>query len=283
MAITPNRVVPAPSNTAGTISGTAFAEDVNAEISALWQYTQLPLSNSAGAANAYTADCDVTLDTNKKGQKYTWTPYAPNTGPSVLNINGKGNVAVVNRDGSVLVAGRLSSTRTEIVENDGTSYRLMLDAPTSTGLLRSCFAYQTAAGVDSQATPAGWSKYPLNTLIDNNIPGVTFDAANNQFTLPARTFEIVDFVSAVAQGRIVPVLWNVTDNVLQAGMARQPNYSYGSIRTSGKFILTSAKVFELRIYTDRATGVTALGNALNITSPVTIAEQYGFIDIRSFG
>jgi hypothetical protein len=284
MALNPNRLVLAPSNTVGIISGTNFAEDVNAEVGGLWQYSQVPLSNSAGAANAYTADCDVALDAYKKGQKFTWTPSAANTTQSVLNINNKGNLAVLNRDGSVLVAGRLLPTRMEELENDGVALRLMLDPPSSTtGLLRACFAYQTAVGVDSQASANGWSKYPLNTVIENSISGALLDISNNQFTLPPRTYEIVDFQSAVAQGKITPVLWNITDNIPQAGMARQPNYSYGSIRTTGRFNLSSAKTFELRIYTDRAYGLSSLGYALNINAPVTLPEQYGFIDIRSFG
>lgn len=279
-----NRKTPAPSNTAGTISGVAALEDINDEISALWQYVQVPLSNVAGTANAITADCDVALDLNKKGQKFTLTPTLTNTAAGTLSVNNKPALALKNRDGSAIVANRLAAGRTEIIENDGVNYRLMNDAPAVVGgSLRSIFAYQLANNVNGQAYPVGWSKYPLNTLVINEITGLTFNGALNQLTLPARTYEIDAFMATYYRGTAF-ALYSVSDGQVISGTVNSsPANNSGPTRLVGKFTLTAPKVVELRLHnnpTVGAAGVTGLGQA-SFSSAPALPEQYGFLDLRS--
>jgi hypothetical protein len=275
------RKTPAPSNTPGLIAGAAALEAINTEVQALWQYVQVPLSAVAGTANDITANCDVALDTNKKGQKFSLTPVVANTGAATLSINTKPQLALKNRDGSVLQANRLAIGRTEIVENDGVAFRLMNDAPAvAGGNYRSMFAYQLAVGTDGQGLPVGWSKYPLNTLVMNEIPGLTFDGALNQLTLSARTYEFDAEVFSYAS-RSNMVLWNVTDNTAVLTGVRSSSYSNTEkIRCVGKFTLAALKVFELRVFRLSNTGVAGLGLNVNSTAPA-LPEQYGFLDLRS--
>jgi hypothetical protein len=275
------RKTPAPSNMAGLLGGAATLEAINSEVQGLWQYVQVPLSNVAGTANAITADCDVALDANKKGQKFSLTPIAANTGAGTLSVNTKPALALKNRDGSVLVANRLSIGRTEIIENDGVAFRLMNDAPAvAGGNYRSMFAYQLAVGTDGQGLPIGWSKYPLNTLVMNEIPGLTFDGALNQLTLSAKTYEFDAEVFSYAS-RSSMVLWNVTDNSAVLTGVRSSSYSNTErTRCVGKFTLAATKVFELRVFRASNTGVAGLGLNVNTSSPA-LPEQYGFLDLRS--
>lgn len=272
-----NRKTPAPSNGGSLVDGAALMEAINTEVVALWQYLQVPLSDIAGSVDAITAACDVMLDTNRKGQKFTFTPGAPNSGAVTLNINGRGALAVLNRDGTALSAGRLVAGRTEVVENDGTAFRLMQDnPPAQSGSLRAIFAFQLAAGTQGQNCLAGWQKYPLNTQVLNEIPGLTFNPANQQMILPARTYEISASVYfGQTNGVLVP--WNATDGQMLPGIARLASNNYTTLHCAGKFTLAAAKTIELRLV---ASAPTYLGPAVSATNPA-IPEQYGYIDIRS--
>jgi hypothetical protein len=275
------RKTPAPSNTPGLIAGAAALEAINTEVQALWQYVQVPLSAVAGTANDITANCDVALDTNKKGQKFSLTPVVANTGAATLSINTKPQLALKNRDGSVLQANRLAIGRTEIVENDGVAFRLMNDAPAAVGgSYRSIFAYQLANGTASQNHAAGWIKLPLNTLIINEIPGLTFDGALNQVTLSARTYEFdAEHLMSNALGTLG--LYNVTDTVMVASQVRRSSVGYSSPwRCAGKFTLVAPKVFELRPYIINGSGGGNYGGPLSTLAPA-LPEQYGFLDLRS--
>ena len=279
-----NRKTPAPSNTGGVISGPTALEDILTEVDALFQFAQIPLSAVAGTANAITAVCDVVLDSNRKGQKFSLTPIFANTAATTLNIDGRGALAIKNRDGTPIGASRLAVGRTEVLENDGTAYRLLNDAPSSAGgFLRSIFAYQLASGSNGQATIAGWQKYPLNTLIQNEIPGLTFNAGLNQITLPALAYDWVDATVYYEAYTAGVFLWNVTDNAAFPGMVRQTCRYISPCRTAGKFNLSASKIAELRLYCTAATGVTSLGAPLGIASPSVIPEQYGFIELRVAG
>lgn len=278
-----DRKVPAPSNTpGGDITGTDFMEDVLAEVQGLWRHAQVPLSGVAGSNNI-TASCDVALDVRNKGNKFTFTPFAANTAAVVLEINGKGVLPLRDRSGAELAGGRLSPGRAETVEDFGSEYRLMTDPPaTGVPLLHALFAYQLAAGSNGGATAAGWNKYPLNTVIHNDIPGLAFNAGANQLTLPARTYDWVEADAYYADDDATLCLWNVSDNQMISGMARRAGYNYGSVRTLGRFTLATPKTCELRLYATIASGSTSLGRAVGITSPSSIPEQFGFLALRSF-
>lgn len=279
-----NRKTPAPSNTAGAISGVAALEDINTEVQALWQYLQVPLSDppgGTGAGNSYLAVADVAVDLNRKGQKFTWTPDRANTGAVDLDT-GAGALPLRDRVGAALTAGRLAVGRTEIVENMGTELRLVLDAPVaSQSLKRSIFAYQLGTNVNGSGTAAGWNNYPLNTIILNEL-GLTFNAGTGQITLPAGDYDWVEGSFHYVDARAAAFLWNVTDDIPVPGIARQSVNGYTPLRFVGKFTLAAAKIVRARLYCSVAVGSTSLGTALNITSPSAQPEQYGFLVIQRY-
>lgn len=281
------RKTPAPSNSAGPFPGDDYMEAVLAEVDALWQYAKVPLSSVAGVDDI-TASCDVALDLNKKGQKFTFFPAGANltTTPN-LSINTKPPLTIVSRTGAALAVGRLQAGRMEELENDGTQLRLVSPdaAPSGITLLRSVFAYQKNTNIDGGSIATNvFVKYPFNTVILNEIPGLSLDTVTSIFTLPARTYDWVE-----AQVVCGPMdygglfLWNTSDDVHMSEMTRvQLTANAMNARAAGKFTLAAPKTMEARIYGQGNGNSFALGNASNITSPVSIPEQYGMIEFRSW-
>lgn len=277
-----DRKVPAPSNTpGGGISGTTFMEDVLAEVQALYRYVQIPLYDVAGT-DTVTAKCNVPLDARATGNKFTLTPVAGNTGAATLEIDLRGPLPMKDRTGAALAAGRLVTGRTEVLEDFGTEYRLLLDPPSAASAVqKSIIAYQQNSGVNGGTTTTGWNKYPLNTLVMNEISGLTFNAGANQISLPAGTYRRVKACVAhysANEGSLH--LWNVSDNQPVAGLARVPGHTYMPLEFTGQFTLASLKVMELRIYTSAGANNIGLGTPVGIASPSAIPEQYGFIEFE---
>lgn len=268
-----NRRTPAPSNFSGAIGGVTFTEDVNEEVKGLWQYAQVPLSNVGGTANAITATCDVPLDAFKKGQTFTFKPTVSNTGSCIIVIDNFSPRQIKNRDGTDLTAGRLVANRSEILTYDGSALILMLDKPVVNTVGSALFSYRLPSGTDGAALPAGYSTYPLNTIVQNDL---SIGFSNAQITLAVGTYEI-EFSAAVAGYAVTPVLWNFTTGVKLNNVVRQSCYSYGSIRAKGNITLLSSQVIGVRVYTNSATGSQGLGIPVGIPSE---QEEYGFLVVR---
>lgn len=281
------RKTPAPSNSAPPFAGTPYLEAVAAEVAALWQYAKVPLSGVAGT-DIITATCDVALDVRRKGNKFTFFPAGPNaTATPNLEINGRGALTIINRDGSALGIGRLQTGRLEEIEDDGAHYVLVSPDPAPSGisLLRSVFAYQRNTGVKGGSIAGGaFVKYPFNTVIFNEIPGLSLNTVTNEFTLPARAYDWVAVdvaIKSVNHGGVF--LWNTSDNNYIAEMTRiQATDVACRLGAAGKFSLAAPKTMEVRVFCEGDGGADGLGNASNITSPVSIPEQYGMIEFRSW-
>jgi hypothetical protein len=278
--MTANRASPAPSNTPGVLPGSSTLDDIAKEVAALWRHAAVPLTNVAGTANAITADCLVPLWVREAGNKFSMVVVLANTGPTNLAINGLASRPVINRDGSALANGRLAAGRLELFEDDGTSYRLLLDKPLTTAApLLSVFAYQTATGTDGSGTNVGWNKVQLNTNVLTEIPGVNLNTGTNVLTLPAGTYEVDAQGYANASSSALH-LWDVVAAAaFTTGLARQQGYYTGARRLFGKFTLAATKTFELRMHTSIATGAGGLGYAQNIAG---IPEQHCFIALRVY-
>ncbi len=281
------RKTPAPSNSAPPFGGTAYLEAVAAEVAALWQYAKVPLSGVAGA-DVITASCDVALDVRRKGNKFTFFPAAANTTTTPnMEINGRGPLTIVSRNGSALGVGRLQTGRMEEIEDDGAAYRLVSPDPAPSGisLLRSVFAYQKNTNINGGSIVGNvFVKYPFNTVVLNEIPGLSLDTVTNIFTLPARAYDWVQVEAAFrgsTSGGIF--LWNTSDNTYIPEMTRvQLANNSSPLRAAGKFSLAAPKTMEVQINCSGNGNGDALGAAKNITSPVSIPEQYGIIEFRSW-
>jgi hypothetical protein len=282
--MTATRKTPAPSNSPPPFGGTAYLEAVLAEVDALWQYAKVPLSGVAGV-DVITATCDVPLDSNRKGQKFTFFPAGANltTTPN-LSINTKPPLTIINRNGSALSVGRLQAGRMEELENDGLDLRLVSPdaAPSGITVLRSVFAYQRNTNVGGGSSPANvLTKYPFNTVILNEIPGLSLDTVTNQFTLPARAYDWVEInISLAATDMNGVFLWNNSDNAYISAMTRVQAY-YSPSRAAGKFTLAAPKTCEVH-FRCTAGNPNGLGVPLNIASPASLPEQYGMIEFRSW-
>lgn len=271
-----NRKTKAPSTDPGLIPGAGFLEDLREEIAMLWRLAVLPLVNVAGTANAITADCLVPLLARESGNRFSLLPLAANTGATDVEINGLPGRALVNRDGSALASGRLAAGRMELIEDDGTSYRLLLDKPPlASTFLTNTYAYQTSNGVGPAGRPTGLSDYPLNTTVLNENAAIDFSGAP-AFVLAAGTYEFDAFVSTADGGADRLVLWDVVANVALASSVWSSNNYYGSRRLFAKMTLATAKTVKLRLYTPSGGG--SYGHPVSFGTP----EQYGFIIIRTY-
>lgn len=94
-----------------------WANRANAEVAALWANSTQRLSSIAGS-NTITAACNpVALGAYAAGQEFELIPAGTSTGAVTLNIDSKGAVSVLDRDGNALtssnclIAGRLYKVR----------------------------------------------------------------------------------------------------------------------------------------------------------------------------
>lgn len=275
------RKTPAPSNSAGPFPGPGYLEAVLAEVAALWQYAKLPLSNVAGV-DAITADCDVALDLNRKGNKFTFLPVGANTIPGVtMDINGKGALNLLSISGAALAIGRLQAGRMEEIENTGTEYRLTSPDPIPSSIitLHSVFAMEKAAGVNGGTPVANArTKYPFNTTIRNDIPSLAYNAGTFEFSLQAGDYEVEADIQMRMEGKGGLYLYNVTDAGDVAGVwGAQVGY-IGNPRLAGKFTLAATKTLALHYVVTSAPAGFGLGLAVN--DPSGAPERYGFIHFR---
>ncbi len=278
---TPLRKTPAPSNAAAPFTGPATLEAINDEVRGLWRYAIVPLSSVGGTANAITAVCDVPLDVAQKGNGFLLTPVAANTGAATLNV-GKGPKALVNRDGSALAAGRLAAGVQEVVTDDGTSYRLAVDKPAASSAppLTALFAYQLARNTASANIVAGWQTYPINMQVQNNIPGLSLNAATFTLTLPNRPLRVRMKAFTNNADPAAVFLWNVSGAApITANFVRQPACLYGAIEAEGLITPATSMTAQVKVYAVSASG--NFGEPLNLGSPST-PEQYGFIAFEAY-
>jgi hypothetical protein len=279
-----NRKLRSPSTTAGVISGPDFMEDAADEVANLWRYVNVPLSNVAGTANAITADCDVPLQQYQKGPKFSFLPAAVNaSGGVTININGLGNRSILNRDGSPPVAGRLQIGRLEHLEDTGTALRLITDqALTTTRSNQALWVYQKAAGQESDAAVAGWNTYKLNTEVHNTIAGCSFTAGTNSFILPTGFYDITAEITTYLN-RSGLYLWDGTTNLpVTTGMATRRGWQQQGMSLTGRIEVAASRSFSLRVFSENAVGATAFGYSANITTPVSLPEQYGYLKVDQY-
>jgi hypothetical protein len=116
-----DRLIP----TSGTVTGQAFADAAQEELTGLWNNAIIPLTSVGGTADAITASCSPALTAGLvEGMKFELTPSSDNTGAVTLAINGGSPIDVVDDKGDPLGAGRLVSGRRHLLMSDGTNLRV---------------------------------------------------------------------------------------------------------------------------------------------------------------
>jgi hypothetical protein len=78
-----------------------------------------------GIANAYVLDFTANFTSYTDGIVIYWLPSNTNTGPSTINVNGLGPVALVNQDGSALAAGQVQANQIAQILYKGTGFVLL--------------------------------------------------------------------------------------------------------------------------------------------------------------
>lgn len=92
-----------------------------------------------GVANAYVLNFTANFTAYTDGIVIYWLPAHTNTGPSTINVNGLGPVAILNQDGQVLSTGQIAANTFSQIIYQGTGFKLLTPqqqvffAGTSTG------------------------------------------------------------------------------------------------------------------------------------------------------
>ena len=125
MTATPNRRVANPAIVTG-VSGSNFAEDVDAEVAQLWRQASNFLGVVGGSANALTGSCPIPLiGAYATGNTFEFvTGAAANTASVTLNVDNKGAVVIKTPAGISLTSGQLKANTKYRVTYNGTDFVL---------------------------------------------------------------------------------------------------------------------------------------------------------------
>lgn len=145
-----------------------------------------------GIANAYVLNFTANFTAYTDGIVIYWIPANTNTGPSTINVNGLGPVAVVNPDGSPLYLGELVANQFSAIIYSGGSFKLFafgflpnIDEQNTNYTL----ALSNAQGIVTSdgVGPYTWTipleatvPFPIGTsieLINNGLSVLTIEAA----------------------------------------------------------------------------------------------------------
>lgn len=275
------RKTPTTVNFGPNISGSAYADKVNAEVSALWDRVFQKLDSVSGT-NTILATANPTLEAYAANQGWGLVPAVTNTGPVQINIDGKGLRSIKTAAGAALVGGELVAGVLTPIFDMGTELRMVPTVIATVNSPMSIFALTKASGTGGGTATAGSRQtYPLNATILNEIVGASLIAAGgDQFkvNLPIGTYE----VDAAAQFFITDAsrlfIFNqtaaadVTAFSGAQGIASNP----GSAILSGKFTLTVASIviLQYRVQTTRATDGLGDNQALGET------QHFGFVKFK---
>lgn len=78
-----------------------------------------------GSANTYVLNFTANFTSYSDGIVIYWIPANTNTGPSTINVNGLGPVAILNQDGSALTSGQLAANQVASMMYKGTGFLLL--------------------------------------------------------------------------------------------------------------------------------------------------------------
>lgn len=78
-----------------------------------------------GSANAYALNFVANFTSYTDGLLIYWVPSHTNTTASTINVNGLGPVAILNQDGSTLIAGQIAANQISAIIYRGSGFRLL--------------------------------------------------------------------------------------------------------------------------------------------------------------
>lgn len=144
-------------------------------------------------------------------------------------------------------------------------------------------AYQQPSGTaGGNATAGAWTKYPLNTIFQNDL-GISA-ISSNQFVLPAGTYicnSSLIFLATGSQNSKIR-LFNVTDSTTTLNSV--DSYSNGTfnchLQEGVKFTITAPKTFEIDYYIAAHVSTSDLGIAYAAPG---VTETYGLFYFQKIG
>jgi len=128
---------------------------------------------------------------------------------------------------------------------------------------------QKAVGTDGGTSSSATSHIRnLNTVVTNTITGASL--ASNQITLPAGTFEISGSTPCMHGSEHKCYLYNTTTAALAIAGTSEYTHNPNNIQTrsffTGRLVLASATVFELRHYIGVGRATDGLGMTTNVAA-----------------
>lgn len=131
-----------------------------------------------GIANAYVLDFTANFTSYTDGIVIYWIPSNANTGPSTINVNGLGPVAITNQDGSPLYLGQLQANQVALIIYSGTGFILIaFDPLPSINTQNADYVFQLVDAnnivLANDGLPHAWT-VPLNATVPFPI-GTTID------------------------------------------------------------------------------------------------------------
>jgi hypothetical protein len=162
----------------------AAANDTDPPASPIWSVDQLANSQlttlfggtDTGVTNAYVLTFAANFSAYTTGIVIYWIPSNTNTGPSTVNVNGLGPVAIVNQDGSQLYAGEIRANEFAQIIFQGSEFVLLSDTASA--------AFSAQRITSAQSMPASTT----TTCIFNSTTinqGGFYDTTTGIFTAPS--------------------------------------------------------------------------------------------------
>jgi hypothetical protein len=271
------RKTPALSNNGGVkVNDDTYAEEVNANVVALWARNACWLNTVAGT-NTITASADAPLTAvPTRPNSFILSPAGANTGAVTLNIDSTGALAVTDINGVALGSGALQTATIYLLIYDGTKYRCFNPTITSasvqvpTAIFADQKALNTAGGT---FTSGAWQIRTLNTTIYNTIAGCSL--ATNQVTLPAGNFYLEWRAPAGGVGGNISRLFNVTGStqVAQSESGQTPSGTNQNMYSVGfaKVAPSGATTYRVEHWGNTTNTTNGFGFSANVTATI---EQY---------
>jgi len=278
------RKTPALSNNGGVkINDDTYAEEVNANVVALWPRVNCWLVSIAGSGNAITAQTDTSASNGAitaytRPMTFFYKAINANTGAVTINID---NVAVVNikdQFGAALQGAEFSIGGVYALTYDGTQFIArgvtagVSAAPsTAPGLIVND---QQTSGVSEGITSGAYRQRTLNTVVRNTIGA---SLASNQITLLAGTYYAEWSASGFSVDLFKTRLQNITDTATIAlGSNERANSSVpasaGRSRGTAYFTISASKVIQIEMRTQSTNSSQGAGFACSFGDNENYAE-----------
>lgn len=248
----------------------------------------LYFTDGSGAANTITVTTGENLNSAPyvAGRLFLIRVANTVTGATTVAIDSLGAKSLKKANDTDIAAGEIESGHLILIAYDSVSgvFELLTTLQETPVTLKACVAKQTkSAGANGQQVfnaSAAAVAVELDSLVDPGSSGVSL--ASNQLTVPAGTwyFDIsVPFFRAAGDLNIQVILYNVTDaaNVATARFDKEGGGSgadHGFCNLKQPVVLTSSKVYELRVQAATTYSDCYLGGNAASTAIGSIGETY---------